>query len=194
MSEQLSLLGFDDASKVTDGVFFAIVPDLDGAQKISQFALRQRSQHGLTGAPLESGRFHVSLHGLGEYDGLPRGIVAAATEAAATIAAAPFDVTFDHVMSFSGSPRHRPFVLRGSDGLAALTAFQRTLGVAMAKAGLGRFVKAQYTPHMTLLYDPRSVEEHPVAPLGWIVREFVLVHSLLGQGQHIPLGRWPLRG
>lgn len=194
MPEQLSLMGFDDAPKVTDGLFFAIVPGLDDAQEISQFALRQRSQHGLTGAPLKPEHFHVSLHSLGEYDGLPRGIVAAAKEAAAAIAVPPFEVTFDHVMSFSGSPGNRPFVLRGSDGLAALMAFQRTLGIAVAKAGLGRFVKAQYTPHMTLLYDARSVEEHPVAPVRWTVREFVLIHSLHGQGRHLPLGRWPLRG
>jgi 2'-5' RNA ligase len=187
-------MGFDDASKVTDGLFFAVVPAWDDAQQIQQVALRQRSQHGLTGAPLKSERFHVSLHSLGEYVGLPPTTVADAKQAAATIAAAPFDVTFDRVMSFSGSPRKRPFVLRGSDGLAALMAFQRTLAVAMAKAGLGRFVKAQYTPHVTLLYDPRAVEEHPVTPVGWTVREFVLVHSLINQTRHIPLGRWPLRG
>jgi 2'-5' RNA ligase len=31
-----------------------------------------------------------------------------------------------------------------------------------------------------------------VAPIAWRAREFVLVHSLLGQTRHIPLARWPL--
>jgi 2'-5' RNA ligase len=47
---------------------------------------------------------------------------------------------------------------------------------------------------MTLLYDDRSVAEQAVETIGWTAREFVLVHSLLGQTRHIPLGRWPLRG
>ena len=33
----------------------------------------------------------------------------------------------------------------------------------------------------------------PVDPVGWTVREFVLVRSLLGLTMHIPLARWKLR-
>ena len=37
-----------------------------------------------------------------------------------------------------------------------------------------------------LLYDARDVEEHPIAPIGGTVREFVLIHSLRG---HVHLAR-----
>jgi 2'-5' RNA ligase len=45
-----------------------------------------------------------------------------------------------------------------------------------------------------LLYDDHRIPDQPVEAISWIVREFVLVCSLHGQGRHIPLARWPLRG
>jgi RNA 2',3'-cyclic 3'-phosphodiesterase len=45
---------------------------------------------------------------------------------------------------------------------------------------------------VTLLYGDEMVVAHPVEVIGWTVRDFVLVHSLLGRGRHIPLARWSL--
>jgi len=98
------------------------------------------------------------------------------------------------VESFRNRPRSRPLVLRGGgDGVAAVTAFQKTLGKAMESAGLGKRVEKRFTPHVTLLYDDRALREQATARVGWTVREFALVHSLLGKTQHNLLGRWPLR-
>jgi len=47
---------------------------------------------------------------------------------------------------------------------------------------------------VTLLYDDCSVAEQAVETICWTAREFVLVHSLIGQTLHVPLARWPLRG
>ena len=58
---------------------------------------------------------------------------------------------------------------------------------------LARRVSAQYTPHLTLLFDERRVVERGVEPIGWTVRELVLVRSLHGQARHVALGRWPLK-
>ena len=82
-------------------------------------------------------------------------------------------------MSFSGKPGHLPLVLRG-EGAAGVTALQNALGNALAKAGLGA---RQSAPHLTLLYDARRIDEQPIEPIDWTVREFVLVHSLLGQDE-----------
>ena len=46
---------------------------------------------------------------------------------------------------------------------------------------------------MTLLYDVESVPYQPVTPIAWTVREFAIVHSLVGKTEHCILGRWPLR-
>jgi RNA 2',3'-cyclic 3'-phosphodiesterase len=159
----------------------------------ARLAQRLRSEHGLKGNPLGTERFHITLHHLGDYAGLPQGVVADAIRAAATIAMPQFEVTFDRAVSFHGRSGNRPFVLRGSDGLVSLEALHRVLGTALYKAGLaGGRAKSQYTPHVTLLHDDALILERPVETVTWIVGEFVLVHSLLGRTVHVPLARWPL--
>ncbi len=60
----------------------------------------------------------------------------------------------------------------------------------MRRAGL--VVEQDFTPHITLLWADRRIEEYPIAPIGWTVREFVLTISLEGQSRHIHVARWPL--
>jgi 2'-5' RNA ligase len=193
MPEQLSLTGFEGPRRPTDRLFLAISPTPNAAMLMTSLAQRFRSEHDLKGASLAMERLHITLHHLGDYEGLPRGVVAAAAEAASTIAVAPFDVAFDRVLSFSGGPRKQPFVLSGGSGLGALKAFRQALGVAMTRTGLGRWAQPAYTPHVTLLYDDSSVAEQTVETIGWTVREFILVHSLLGKSRHIRLGQWSLQ-
>ena len=194
MTEQLSFLGLKDAQPPTDRLFFALFPNADAAAGIARQAQVLRDEHGLKGRPLAADRFHITLHHIGDYSGLPQGKVDAAVKAAASVAASPFEVAFDSVMSFRGG-RTLPLVMLGKDdGNHALKAFQETLGKAMVRAGLEPAAKSKFTPHVTLLYDHRSVAAQSVAAVNWTVQEFVLVHSLLGQTRHIALGRWALRG
>jgi 2'-5' RNA ligase len=192
MPEQSLQTGRDTVQKPTDRLFFAIFPGAAAAVRIAQLAHDLRGKHGLKGKQFATERFHVTVHYLGDYAGLPRGIVAAAIEAAATVAMPPFEVVFDRALSFPTRLENRPFVLQGCAGVVGLTAFQRTLSAALDQAGFGNGAKSEYTPHVTLLYDDRLVPEGPVDPVDWIVREFVLVHSLLGQSVHVPLARWRL--
>lgn len=187
MTAQLSLFGA--APVVTDRLFFAVFPDAQTAARLAVLARDLRAALGLTGTPLAMERFHVTLHHLGDYDGLPRDRVAQARQAGGALSAAPFEVSFDRAGSFG-----RPFVLQGEDGLADIRAFQKTLGLAMAGAGLGRQVETAFTPHLTLFYDPKVAPTRPVTPIAWTVNELVLVHSLQGKTQHIALDRWALRG
>ncbi len=107
--------------------------------------------------------------------------------------AAPFGLGFDRVESFLRKSRNRPFVMRGSDdGLAAMHGFRDRLGLGLQREGC--VVDTQFTPHVTLLYDDMAVAPQPIEPIVWTVREFVLMHSLIGRGQHVPLSRWTLRG
>ncbi|MGI8841889.1 MAG: 2'-5' RNA ligase family protein [Caulobacteraceae bacterium] len=192
MTEQLTLAGFD--AEPRDRLLFVILPDADAAAQIAGLAREKRGEHRLRGRPLAAERLHITLHHLGDYDGLPRDRVAAARRAAETVFMPTFDIVLDRTASFSHGERNRPFVLLGSDGVAALMAFQHALGGSMTRAGLGRWVKSQFTPHVTMLYDDQNVEEQTVEPVSWTAREFFLVHSQLGQTRHIVLGQWPLRG
>ena len=191
MADQLSLLGLD--AEPTDRLLFALFPDADTAAAIENQARNLRREHGLRGVPLAPDRLHLTLHHIGDYAGLPQGVVAAACDAAASIGAAPFEVAFDRAGSFAGRSGARPFVLRGGEGLGALMAFWKIFGFAMARGKVGRRMASQYTPHVTLLYDDKEIAEQPIEPIRWVAREFVLIHSLLGQTRHIPLGRWTLK-
>jgi 2'-5' RNA ligase len=46
---------------------------------------------------------------------------------------------------------------------------------------------------MTLLYTDTFVERQAIAPVRWQVKEFLLIHSFVGEGRQEILGRWPLR-
>lgn len=189
MSDQLSLFA---APPVTDRLFFAIFPDPATAGGIAERAERLRAAHRLSGRPLAADRFHITLHHLGDHAGVRRDIVAMAREAAETVTLPRFDVTFDRVASFHNGGNN-PLVLQGGEGLDALKGFQRDLGLAMARAGMGRLVDKAFNPHVTLLYDRGLVVEEPVAPVTWTVAGFTLIHSLLGRTEHVPLARWTLR-
>jgi len=172
-----------------DGLFFSIFPDQAAAVRIANTAEHFRRACGLKGAPLLTDRFHVTVHGLGNYDGLPRSVVAKAIAAGTAVTARPFDVAFDRVTSFAGSDA---LVLRGRDSVDGLVMFHQSLAIAMLNSGLS--ASLQFKPHITLLYDGRRIEEQFIEPIRWTVRDFVLVHSLRGRTKHIPLERWHLGG
>lgn len=196
MNDQPSLPGFDPPPKPTDSLFFALVPDAAAIARIERLAQALRSEHGLKGKAIDAPRLHVTLHHLGNHVGLPAALLAAASEAAQSIAAAPFPLVLDRAASFP-KPRNSPFVLLANvddgDGDSSVTAFHRTLGEAMKRAGLGAWVQSRFTPHLTLLYDDHRVAEQTIEPIEWTAHEFVLVRSLLGRGTHVPVMRWPLR-
>ena len=189
MPDQLLFPGMAPARPLTDNLFFALLPDARARVRISALTQGLREKYALAGRPLAE-RVHVSLHGIGEYPSFPNEIAARAIEAVAGVTMAPFEIAFDRVMSFSGKPGQLPLALRGK-GAASATALQQALGAALAKAGLRG---GQSAPHLTLLYDARCIDEQPIEPIEWTVRQFVLVHSLLGKGVYKSLGRWPLRG
>lgn len=178
----------------SDRLFFAVYPDTQAAQRIVELAQSVRAKHHMRGNPLRVDRVHVTLHHLGDHAGLPESLVAAASGAAGDMAMPPFELSFDCAASFPGRARKRPCVLRSGEGNsnAALFAFQAALGERLRASGLGRHVERRFTPHVTLLYDERTLAPEPVPPVGWTVREFVLIHSLLGKTEHRVLGRWSL--
>jgi 2'-5' RNA ligase len=190
MPEQFSLAGIGSPPQPTDRLFFAIFPDPPVAARIAQLAQRLHGEHGFKGKPLGAERFHITLHHVGNYAGLPPDIVAAAIEAATTVGMPSFEVAFDRALSFTGKPGNRPFVLRGGESMLP---FQQALLTVINKTQAASRTKSPFTPHVTLLYDDRIVAEHPIETVAWTVREFVLVHSLLGRTVHVPLARWRLR-
>lgn len=174
----------------TDRLFFALYPDGETALRLAALASRLRLQLGLKGRPHDSQRFHVTLHHLGDFVGLPEPVRVAAEAAAAGLAWPKVELAFDQLLSFTRKERNRPLVLTGGAGLDGVRALQRALGEALQGAGMK--AERHFTPHLTLLYDDRAVPVQSVEPVRWTAGEFVLVDSLLGQSRHVPLARWPL--
>ncbi|OCK59631.1 RNA 2',3'-cyclic phosphodiesterase [Bradyrhizobium sp. LMTR 3] len=174
------------ASTGSARLFLAVVPDASTAERIHRVAGVLKRAHKFDGKLMAPDRLHVSLFSLG---GLPERQLCAACEAATELRTEPFEVSFDRTASFRGRTGNRPFVLIGAKGLRRLQSFRQMLGVAMARRGLRRLASTNFTPHVTLLYDARSVDEYPIEPVAWTVTEFVLVHSQRG---HQHLARWCL--
>jgi RNA 2',3'-cyclic 3'-phosphodiesterase len=108
----------------------------------------------------------------------------------AEVGAQQFEVAFDRTLSFRGRPGGRSFVLAGDAGLASLRAFRCSLLASMMRRGLRLPARRNYTPHVTLLFDDRAVDENPVGPIAWTVGNVVLIHSSQG---HKHLAQWRLQ-
>jgi 2'-5' RNA ligase len=173
-------------ARATDRLFVAALPDPETAARIADLARRLRIGHGLTGKPLQAAHFHVTLHHVGDSVGGPSGAtIDRVRERLAGVAMPPFRVAFDRALSF----RNGAFVLRGDDSLIGLEILQQRVSDALDD----RLAPARaFTPHLTLLRDGRMIDEHPIEPIAWTVREVVLVHSLLGRTTHRHVARLPL--
>jgi RNA 2',3'-cyclic 3'-phosphodiesterase len=147
----------------------------------------------MPGSPIDTDRLHLTLLPLGDFvDQIPPSLLPTAWATAATVIKPPFDVVFDRIGGTRGQ-----FLLRPSDKLAALRDFRQALATALVKAGLRRHIDMAFNPHITRSYDFSDVAEMPIEPIGWIVREFILVksrlESRLGQHNHIRQGAWPIQ-
>lgn len=196
MTEQLWLPGLEAPPKPTDGLFFAVYPDSNTAAAIAKLAQQVCAEARVRSKPIAAGRVHVTLQHLGNFArGLPADTVDAAMRAAASVRMAPFTVQFDALASFASKPGLGPRVLTGSAGVAGLDALHAALGHALRNAGLGEHAASGsklYTPHVTLAYGMPWVPTGAAEPVCWNVREFALIHSLLGRTRYMPLAKWRL--
>jgi len=170
-------------------LFFAIRPDGDAGAAIEKLGATLKSAHRLRGRPIARERLHNTLAAVHDAGSI-RENIARAKAIGDRLWHRRFCVRFDWTGSFRGDHGH-PFVLRGDEGTEPLSEFREGLRARMLRAGFG--VERGFTPHVTLLWADRCVEDYPVAPITWTVREFVLTLSVQGYSRHIDVARWPLR-
>ncbi|QPF73260.1 2'-5' RNA ligase [Roseateles sp. DAIF2] len=179
------------AARPDHRLFFALCPDTATALKLSALATRLKNELGLKGRPHALERFHVTLHHLGDFVGMPIELRERAEAAADGLRFEPVALRFDQLLSFTRKDRNRPLVLGGGAGLDGVRELQRALGAALAAGGVP-LERGSFTPHLTLMYDDAAVPRQDIAPIGWTAGELVLVDSLLGQSRHLRLRSWPL--
>lgn len=170
----------------TDRLFFAVLPDEDTANAIAERAEHWRREHGLTGRLLRPEHLHVTLHVAEERPATClAGMIELLAERASTLAMPAFRVDFDRLLSF----RNGAFVLSGDETTIGLQVLHQRLSDALDPTPRPA---RRFTPHLTLLRDGKHVAERNVEPIGWIAREVVLVHGLIGQTAHRHVARIPL--
>ncbi|MBY5557102.1 2'-5' RNA ligase [Rhizobium leguminosarum] len=175
-------------------LFFALCPSDAIEQQAAAIADDYRRAFSLSGRPRLT-TLHVSIIWVGDYPKLPEDAVFAARQAGATVESAPIAITFDRTMSFRREGKARPLVLCGEGGRKALTRLHVQLGVGMHNAGLRHNIRRDFTPHMTLLYDRKTVPPTSLdTPVSWTASEFLLIHSVLGKTEYRIIDRWPLLG
>jgi len=197
LTEQLWLPGLEAPPAPTDGLFFAVFPDTRTAAGMAKLAQQLCGDACTRSKPLAAGRLHATLLHLGNFaGGLPQDKVGAAKRAAESISMTPFTVEFDAVANFGKKPRPGPMVLTGGEGVVGLHALHDALGQALKGVEFWEYPVAgnRYEPHVTLAYGMPPADKRPVEPASWNVREFALIHSLLGRTRHIALARWSLAG
>jgi len=168
-------------------LYFAFRPD-DAASDAALNVLSNLRRHGATGSAVKRENLHVSLFPLGRWDKIPPDLVEIALTHVQAIAGRPFLFNFDLLTSF---PKKNGYcaVLASTHDPFEIYNLQRKF--------VSRFegiVRAgNLTPHMTLLYTDTFVERQAIAAIRWQAKEFVLIHSFVGEGRQEILGRWPLR-
>ncbi len=158
---------------------------------IESLGATKRRAHGLRARIITGERVHNTLAPAYRPDASLEDIIVRAKQAADGFAHPAFRVQFNSTASFRHGAQRYPLVLRGSDeDVSSLISFQRKLAARMRRVGLQ--VEAGFTPHVTLMWADRCIEEYPIAPIAWTVQEFVLTIIFQGISRHIHVARWPL--
>ena len=139
-------------------------------------------------------RFHCTMLHLGAGVDWPRDRLAALIAALDDFRFDPFAVAFDRVVP---GPR-RSVILKPTHGLRQPGLFHRALHSHLLRAGVAPrgAEKHGFGLHLTLAYrGPHregAVTKAAIEPFGWLVDEFLLVHSIDGESRHETHGRWRL--
>ena len=172
-------------------LFFAVLPD--AAARARMAAVADSLKPTYAARWLDPSRYHVTLHFLGDHAALRNDLVDGAMAAAARVRHPGFECAMDRVGSFHGA--QPPCVLQAAQPQAALQGLWEDLRLALAAAGQGVRTGRGFVAHVTLGYGRGAMlPAAAVDPVAWAVREFVLIHRVVGQPGWDILGTWNLAG
>jgi len=174
-------------------LFFAVFPPPAACEAMAVETDALRAEHSLIGQPIRPNRLHATLHYLGEH-AIERGdIIDKASVAASQVAHAGFEMTMASASSFSTRNDRHPCVFLCPPERPPIHGLWRELGNQLMAAGLGRYLKRDFVPHVTVLYDSRVLTPQAIEPVRWQVRDFSLVRSRPDRSDYEILGAWRLR-
>jgi len=171
-------------ARATHNLFFALRPAAGERDRIGDLIGSLR----IGGVPMRLDRLHITILSLVLDDVVPPGLIEEVVEVAAAVRMPAFRVIFDRLVG-----GHRSALLLPSQPLEALRMFREKLGFALKRAGVAFAQGGRFTPHVTLLYGGQPMPEIEIEPISWLVEDFVLIDSFIGETKHVEVGRWPLR-
>jgi 2'-5' RNA ligase len=174
-------------------LFFALWPDAAMRARIAAATDLLKQYPRQRGHWLKPHRYHITLHFLGDFSGMPDALATRACDIAAGVAGSAFTLTLDRAGSFRN--RSIPWWLGCAHVPAEMSDLCNQLAAGMRHHEVAYESKLPLTPHVTVLRDcDVTLPSTPVPPLPWQVNDFVLIHSCTGaQSQYRLLGRWVLR-
>jgi 2'-5' RNA ligase len=132
---------------------------------------------------------HLSLNFVGDFRGPPtRAVMEKAKALADKVSERAFVVTLNHVQGW----KSEALVLLGDEGVIGAELLHAAIHKALVIGSMAPRREPQMWPHVSLLRDKAQVPKTFVDPITWTAREFVLLDSVVGEGRHEVLGRWPL--
>ncbi len=156
-------------------IFFALWPD-DATRKQIVESFKQSSIDKKQGRIVSVDNLHITLHFIGNVNQLKMDCL---HRAAQTVKADRFNIELDHYGYFNKPKvlwmglKHTPRVLE---------TLHQTLGTSLAKCEFEVELRP-YAPHMTLMRKlPKPEAFEKFKPIGWQVKEFVLVKSFSIEG------------
>jgi 2'-5' RNA ligase len=170
-------------------VFFGILPPVSVARRTRDLA-EDLTRSGQTSGSLRPQRvLHVSLMLIGKElaEPPPARLIQSLRAFGQTVKQRPFTICLNRVEAWGRPGAKGPVVTLGDDGVVGVEGLHRRLAEA-----LGAVERPDFSPHMTLLYGRGPSAPMPIPPITWPVREFVLIHSLVGLSRYEILGRFPL--
>jgi len=136
---------------------------------------------------VEPERYHVTLLPLGRWPSHPERRIKRVRRVCASLKAQPFRIVLDHLVIGDR------VLLKPSETPPALERFQFRLMSALADEGLVKRRYNSFSPHLTASYRAKPGGRAFVPPASWIVREFILIESLVGCRTQIEQGSWVLQ-
>ena len=183
-----------ETEPVVGSLFLGVFPPPAACEAIAVETDGLRAEHSLAGTPIKSNRLHATLHYLGEHAIERNDIIDKASEAASRVTHGGFEMVLASASSFSTRNDRHPCVLLCPEDRPPIHGLWRELGNQLMAAGLGRYLKRDFVPHVTVLYDSRVLTPQAIEPVRWPVRDFSLVRSQPGRDDYAILASWALRG
>lgn len=135
---------------------------------------------------------HVTLQGLGMHNMFSLMDLAAKKEELSSVAVEPFMLTFDQIMSFQRPHDKKALILCCSQPNRYLIELQKNIAAAQSQPGVESEATRTFTPHLTLFYTEQLVMRQSLeTPVRWLVRDFHIIWSHIGECRHESLWQWP---